>query len=111
MRNFRIALALFTFLFTTPLVSYAQVKPTAAVASAKGIDATNSKAAVELARAAYAALGGDKFRNLKSISLTGDGWAMSPMQEEPIPLQFHLIATADRIRIDVAASFGTILLI
>lgn len=111
MKTLRIAIALFTFLFGTPLVSYAQVKAAAAVSSAKETHTTNAKAAAGLARATYAVQGGDKFRNLKSYGLSGEGLAISPIFSEPVPMQFTFVTTSDRIRIDIGVSFGNIQLI
>jgi len=102
------------------LLSYGQIKPTGITASAasssketkpKETKPAASKSAVELARAAYTAQGGEKFRGLKSYSLSGAGIAISPMFSEPVPMQFRMVATNDRIRIDAEVSFGMIQLI
>ena len=111
MKTLRIAIALFTCLLGTPLVSFAQVKTAAAVSSAKESHTTNAKAAGDLARATCALQGGDKFRNLKSYRLSGEGLAMSPIFPEPVPMQFTIVATSERIRINIEVSFGTIQLI
>jgi uncharacterized protein DUF4292 len=115
MKNFCASLALSALLSVTQLLSYGQVKPThisaAASSSTREVKPAASKAALELARAAYGAQGGEKFRGLKSYSLSGIGFAISPMFPDPVPMQFTLVATNDRIRIDAEVAFGTIQLI
>src|SRR5215216_844474 len=113
MKNLCTALAL-SALLPMLLLSYGQIKPTGITASAasssketkpKETKPAASKSAVELARAAYTAQGGEKFRGLKSYSLSGAGIAISPMFSEPVPMQFRMVATNDRIRIDAEVSF------
>jgi hypothetical protein len=79
---------------------------------------TSSKAAVSdlataagLAKAAVADLGGDKFRNLKSLRLAGVGLAVSPLNPNVVPAEIQFISTDVGIRIDLTLSFGRIQMI
>ena len=59
---------------------------------------------VELARAALAAQGGDKFKNLRNIWLVGSVNLYAPNSATSIPGRFSLVTAGSRMRLDVDAS-------
>jgi hypothetical protein len=79
--------------------------------AAKESGNNSAASAVAIARGALTAHGGEKFRSLKAIKLSGIGSAISPLHAEPVPAEFTMICTDEQIRIDVAVPFGTIQLI
>jgi len=64
---------------------------------------TANSTPIELARAALAAQGGEKFKNLKSMSLFGSVDLYPPNSSQSIPGKFSMITAGDRVRIDVDA--------
>ena len=58
---------------------------------------------VELARAALAAQGGDKFKNLKSMTLIGSADLYAPSSTASIPGKFVIVTTGDKVRIEIDA--------
>ena len=56
---------------------------------------------LELARAALAAQGGDKFKNLKNTWVTGNVDLYQPNSATPLPGKFSLVTAGDRMRLDV----------
>jgi hypothetical protein len=58
----------------------------------------------ELARAALAAQGGDKFKNLKSSMVYGNANLYAPNSSQSIPGKFVLVTVGDKMRLDVDAS-------
>lgn len=59
---------------------------------------------IELARAALAAQGGDKFKNLKSMMLYGSANLYPPNSSQSIPGKFVIVNVGDKMRIDIDAS-------
>jgi hypothetical protein len=59
---------------------------------------------VELARAALAAQGGDKFKNLKSMMLVGSVDLYAPNSAQSVPGRFVLVTAGDRVRLDIDAT-------
>src|SRR5438874_7162316 len=74
----------------------------AAAISAPAITA-NSKP-IELAHAALAAQGGDKFKNLKSMMLVGTADLYAPNSTQSVPGKFVIVTAGDKIRIDIDAA-------
>ncbi|MFN2576484.1 MAG: hypothetical protein ABR607_02220 [Pyrinomonadaceae bacterium] len=64
---------------------------------------TDKSTPVELARAALAALGGDKFKNLKSTTMIGSANLYAPNQSQSIPGSFAIVTVGDKLRIDINA--------
>lgn len=64
---------------------------------------TANSTPVELARAALAAQGGDKFKNLKSMTLFGSVDLYQPNSTQSIPGKFAMVTAGDRVRIDIDA--------
>jgi hypothetical protein len=58
---------------------------------------------VELARAALAAQGGDKFKNLKSMTLFGSADLYAPNTTNSIPGKFYMVTVGDKVRIEIDA--------
>jgi hypothetical protein len=58
---------------------------------------------LELARAALAAQGGDKFKNLKSMMLTGSADLYAPNSASSIPGKFVIVTAGEKVRIDIDA--------
>lgn len=65
---------------------------------------TASSTPLELARAALAAQGGDKFKNLKSMMLIGSANLYAPNSAQSYPGKFVMVTTGDKVRIDIDAS-------
>jgi len=83
-------------------------KSNGAPAVAKAIPAapaiTANSTPTELAAAALAAQGGDKFKNLKSMMLYGSANLYAPNSSQSIPGKFVLVTAGDKVRIDIDAS-------
>lgn len=77
---------------------------TAAAASTPTAAITAQSTPQDLARAALAAHGGDKFRNVKSLVLTGNVNFYAPGVPQPIPGKFAMTTRGDKIRVDLDAS-------
>ena len=73
-----------------------------AIPAAPAINANSSP--TELARAALAAQGGDKFKNLKNAWLTGTVNLYAPNSAQSIPGKFSLVTAGPKMRLDVDAS-------
>ena len=58
---------------------------------------------LELARAALAAQGGDKFKNMKSMMLTGSVDLYAPNSAQSIPGKFAMVIAGERVRLEVDA--------
>ena len=107
----RYALALLVLLLAS-LSIFAQT-PDAAKSNGGGAAAANSippapaitdtSTPTELARAALAAQGGDKFKNLKSTWVTGDANLYAPNSSQSLPGKFSIVTVGDKIRIDINA--------
>ena len=68
-----------------------------------GVSITAASTPVDLARAALAAQGGDKFKNLKSMVLIGSVNLYAPNSTQSVPGQFAMVVAGERFRIDVNA--------
>ena len=65
---------------------------------------TANSTPLELARAALAAQGGDKFKKLKSMVLFGTVDLYGPTSAQSIPGKFALVTVGERMRLEVDAS-------
>ena len=74
---------------------------TSAISSAPAITANSTP--LELARAALAAQGGDKFKNLKSMVLIGSVDVYPPNTTQSLPGKFSMVTVGDKVRIDIDA--------
>jgi hypothetical protein len=87
--------------------------PEAAKSNGAGTSATSSippppaitanSTPLELARAALAAQGGDKFKSLKSMMLIGTADLYAPNSTQSIPGKFAMVTAGDKVRIDIDA--------
>src|SRR5258707_249175 len=79
----------------------------AAIAASNAIPAapviTAASTPIELARAALAAQGGDKFKNLKSMMLIGSADLYAPNSASSIPGKFVMVTVGDKVRIEIDA--------
>jgi hypothetical protein len=76
--------------------------PATTAAGAKGAVVTSAPATpLELARATYAAQGGDKYRDLKNIVLLGSADLYSPGSAQSLSGKFGMITSGDRLRLEV----------
>jgi hypothetical protein len=111
----RFALSLFLLILTTG-VAWAQSSSPAPASTGNGSPAsaastippapaiTASSSPLELARAALAAQGGDKFKYLKNMWLVGSVNLYPPNSATSIPGKFSLVTAGNRMRLDVDAS-------
>src|SRR5260370_33415574 len=72
---------------------------TSAIAAAPAITANSTP--IELARAALAAQGGDKFKNLKSMMLIGSADLFAPNSASSIPGRFVIGTDGDKVSIEI----------
>jgi hypothetical protein len=91
------------------VLTYAQVAtdktqtPSAGNVTTAGVAITATTTPLDLARAALAAQGGEKFRNLKSIVLRGSVDLYAPNSTQSIPGGFSIVIAGDKTRIEVDA--------
>ena len=64
---------------------------------------TANSTPIELARAALAAQGGDRFKNLKNMMLVGSVDLYPPNSAQSIPGKFAMVTAGERVRIDIDA--------
>jgi len=76
--------------------------PANTIAAAPAISANSTP--LELARAALAAQGGDKFKHLKSMMLTGSADLYAPNSAQSVPGKFVMVTAGEKVRIDIDAS-------
>lgn len=106
------ALTPVVFLLILASTSFAQStdpgKSNGAPAAAKPIPAppaiTANSTPMELAAAALAAQGGDKFKNLKSMYLNGSANLYAPNSSQSLPGKFVMVTAGEKVRIDIDAS-------
>ena len=113
-KNSRVLVVLVAFVgllsaFTPAQEKIANSSPT--IVANKGAGESPASSPKDFARTALAAHGGDSFRNLKSLILKGSGVAFSPLSTQAAPIDFTIVYTSTRVRIDMKAPFGMIHLI
>jgi hypothetical protein len=87
----------------------AAVKPGAVTATpapssaSASVAITPNSTPLELARAALAAQGGDKFRNMKSLMLIGSVDLYPPNSTQSVPGRFSMVSAGDRVHIEIDA--------
>jgi len=84
---------------TTPAANATSAANASAIPPAPAINANSTP--VELARAALAAQGGDKFKNVKNVWIYGDVNLYSPNSSFPQPGKFSLVTAGAKMRLDV----------
>jgi hypothetical protein len=90
-------------------VSAAAQSPAAAPPAATNNAAANSASTanstpLELARAALAAQGGEKFKNLKNVWIYGTADLYAPNSTQSIPGKFSIVTAGAKLRMDIDAS-------
>jgi hypothetical protein len=94
-------------ILSSALVVYAQDKSaapaTASTAASSATTISASSTPAELARAALAGQGGDKFKNLSSMVLIGTVELYAPNSTQSIPGKFVMVTAGDKMRIDIDA--------
>ncbi len=102
------SLSLLALVMFASASTYAQVDANAktakgsnATATGPAITATTSP--IDLARAALAAQGGDKFKSLKSMVLKGSVDLYAPNSTQSIPGGFVWVVAGDKVRIEIDA--------
>ena len=65
---------------------------------------TANSTPLELARAALAAQGGDKFKNLKNVWIYGTADLYAPNSTQSIPGKFSIVTAGAKLRMDIDAS-------
>ncbi|MEP6707689.1 MAG: hypothetical protein ABJC05_09225 [Pyrinomonadaceae bacterium] len=78
-------------------------KPAATTPASLSVAITAASTPLDLARAALAAQGGDKFKNLKSMVLIGLVDLYPPNSAQSIPGKFAIVVAGDRVRVDISA--------
>ena len=106
-----ILLTLVALILCVSIVGYAQnespakngTTPSASGSVAAPITITAATTPVDLARAALAAQGGEKFKNLKNMILIGTVDLYPPNSTQSIPGKFYIVTAGDKIIIDIDA--------
>jgi hypothetical protein len=109
MKKYAPTLAVLIFFLSTAVMAQgpnaAKPTPTNSTSTISAPPAiTANSTPLELARAALAAQGGDKFKNLKNMVLMGSVDLYAPNSAQSIPGKFALVTAGDRVRLDVDAS-------
>jgi len=81
----------------------ANAKPTSANGSGSGVGITASSSPADLARAAFTAQGGERFRNVKSLVLRGSVDLYAPNSTQSIPGAFVIATAGDKLRLEIDA--------
>ena len=87
---------------TTPATTTSSATATTPAAPTT-IAITANSTPVELARAALAAQGGDKFKNVKSTILIGTVDLYAPSSTQSIPGKFVIVTSGERLRMEIDA--------
>ena len=77
--------------------------PVVAVAAAPAIVITPTSTPAELARAAFLAQGGDKFRSVQNMILRGSVQLYPPNSIQSIPGSFSIVTAGDKLRMEIDA--------
>ena len=77
--------------------------PSAGNGTTAGVTIASTTTPMDLARAAIAAQGGEKFRSVKSMTLRGSVDLYPPNSTQPIPGGFSIALSGDKFRLEVDA--------
>ncbi|HLL76491.1 MAG TPA: hypothetical protein VK421_14660 [Pyrinomonadaceae bacterium] len=88
-----------------PAQQTAPAAPAGKAAAARPAALAPTATAAELARAAYQSLGGDRFRDLRNMVLTGSLELFSPASTQSIPGRFGVITAGEKIRQEMQSPF------
>ncbi|HXD31395.1 MAG TPA: hypothetical protein VN643_09770 [Pyrinomonadaceae bacterium] len=105
MRKLSIGLSLASLLMvsTAALAQDGAKNGSASPATSSATAITASTSPMDLARAALASQGGDKFKNMTSMVLVGSVELYAPNSTQSIPGKFWMITAGDKMRIDIDA--------
>src|SRR5205807_7285791 len=108
MKSSALTLAVLTFLLSSAVMAQgpnaAKPTPTNSTSTITAPSAiTGNTTPLELARAALAAQGGDKFKNLKSMMIIGTADLYAPNSTQSIPGKFVIITVGNKVRIEIDA--------
>ncbi|HET7287695.1 MAG TPA: hypothetical protein VFI71_09500, partial [Pyrinomonadaceae bacterium] len=84
-----------------PPAKSAPAAPTASAPAAVSITPTSTP--IELARAAFTAQGGEKFRQMQNLMLRGSVSLYPPNSPQSIPGAFSLVYANDKMRMEIDA--------
>jgi hypothetical protein len=96
---------------TNAPATVAPAAPAAQVAGKASGVITPTMTPVELARAAFAAQGGEKFRNLKNMMLVGSVDLYAPNSTQSLTGQFGMLVAGEKLRQDVQSALFSFQLI
>ncbi len=99
----RLALISLVVLCGTVLAQEPAKTPPANSATAPAIVITPETSPVELARAAFAAQGGEKFRSVQNMILRGSVQLYPPNSVQSIPGSFSLVTAGPKLRMEIDA--------
>jgi hypothetical protein len=99
---------MFAFLLVAPVSAQEQKPATPANgvttdAAPAAVTITDKSTPVELARAAFMAQGGEKFRNLQNIVMRGSVQLYPPNSVQSIPGSFSLVTAGPKLRMEIDA--------
>jgi len=108
MKSFLAVLSLGLFVLITPVVAQEQkaAAPANSEASPAAVPAvviTDKSTPAELARAAFLAQGGEKFRNLQNVVMRGSVQLYPPNSVQSIPGSFSLVTAGPKLRMEIDA--------
>jgi hypothetical protein len=86
-----------------PAAKTATPAATTAAAAPSAVVITPESTPVELAKAAFTAQGGEKFRNVQNMMLRGSVSLYPPNSPQSIPGAFSIVTANDKLRIDIDA--------
>ena len=85
----------------TPPASTATAAAASTTPAGAAVTITPTTAPIDLARAAITAMGGDKYRNMKSLTLLGSAELFSPNSQQALPAKFAIVTAGDRYRLEI----------
>ncbi|MFL6229361.1 MAG: hypothetical protein ACJ741_11340 [Pyrinomonadaceae bacterium] len=80
-------------------------------AAAPSSAAASAKTPVDLARATYQSLGGDKYRDLKNMVLMGSAELFAPGSTQTLPGKFGMITAGDKMRMELQSALFSVSLV
>src|SRR5919112_2290550 len=100
-----IAVCLFAFAATLSAQEHPSAKPTpaAGAATAPAVVITPESTPMELAKAAFIAQGGEKFRAVQNMMLRGSVSLYPPNSPQSIPGSFSIVTANDKLRMEIDA--------
>ena len=103
LRSLALSICLIGFGATICAQENGSAKTVAPAATAPAVVITPESTPVELAKAAFTAQGGEKFRAVQNIMLRGSASLFAPNSSQSIPGSFSLITANDKLRMEIDA--------